>query len=123
MSAPTLEDLIFQADQALAPEDERDPADLVEVEGETWRAIVAAARARDQVVVTPEGERVARPLTPDQHGALLNLIATSPRWKHVLRKIWAEPHLFTGYRATDLYSLRNTHGPAWLEAARAKDFK
>lgn len=58
----TLEDLIFQADQALAPEDERDPTDEVLIDGETWRGMVSAAAARERVITNAAGERVAEPL-------------------------------------------------------------
>lgn len=59
--------------------------------------------------------------TPEQLAGL-RAIVKLPRWKTRVRKIWDHPERYTGDYATALYSLRNTHGPAWLRGARSVDF-
>lgn len=66
----------------------------------------------------------ARDLTPEQLDALRVFVRSFTAWKARLRKLWAAPHLFVDSpRTSALYSLRNTHGPSWLDSVKRRDLE
>lgn len=63
------------------------------------------------------------PLSPAASAALERLIASNPfRWKKQLSKFWAQGIARSDFE-TELYRLRNTHGPGWLKRFKTPDLR